>query len=381
MVRAQKNFDDKVAPMCLSELTAPVLHSVLNDEKVKSLSYGAKGIGSQGDGTVQILAHDKDSQSALISYLIRERKMDAYALTVKSGKQVRKAVIPVAGFGTRLYPETRAVKKEFLPIIDKDSLMKPAIMVLLEELNAIGIEEICIIINRAEEAFYKQFFFEGISHEHLQKLPDNSRNYEKTIAEIAKKITFVYQDEQKGFGHAVWQSADFAGNEPVLLLLGDTIYESNSIIPCTKQLLNQFEKYGKSIVAVQNVPLDKVMHYGIFKGVWEDKEETVLNLTDIAEKPTEDIAREYLYVKSAKCAENYYGAFGCYVIGQEVYKRLKEAVKNNIVNLKNEVELTDTLQYVMKNEGLMAFVPNGKSYDLGNPEAYRQTFEEFGKQN
>ena len=379
MIRAQANFDEKIAPMCETELTAPVLHSVLNDEKVKSLSYGAKGIGSQGDGTVQILARDKDSQDALISYLITERKMDAYALTVKSGKQVRKAVIPVAGFGTRLYPETRAVKKEFLPIIDKDSLMKPAIMVLLEELNNIGIEEICIIINRAEEAFYKQFFFGGISAEHLQKLPDNSRNYEKTIAEIAKKITFVYQDEQKGFGHAVWQSADFAGNEPVLLLLGDTIYESEGSVPCTKQLLNQFEKYGKSIVAVQSVPLDKVMHYGIFKGVWEDKEETVLNLTDIAEKPTEDVAREYLCVKSMKCAENYYGAFGCYVIGPEVYKRLKDAVRNNIVNTKGEVELTDALKYVMKNEGLMAFVPDGKSYDLGNPAAYRETFERFGK--
>lgn len=378
MTEAQANFDRKVMPMCPEELEAPVLHSVLNDERVKELTFGAKGVGSQGDGTVQFLAKDEKTQKELVEYLQNERKMTAYSLTLKPNKAVRKAVVPVAGFGTRLYPETRGVKKEFCPVIDKDGLVKPAILVLLEELDRIEIDEICLILNREEQTYYEEFFFKPLSENHYQKLSKQMKQYEDKIKTISRKLRFVYQEEQKGFGHAVYQARNFAGNEPVLLLLGDTIYQSNSNVPCTKQLIEAYEQYGQAMVAVHNVELKDVVHYGIFSGAWENKEETVLNLTTIAEKPSCEKAKDFLSVASRKRPENYFAAFGAYIITGDVFERLEYAIRNGIVNAKGEVELTDALAYVCEQHGMMAFVPDGKSYDLGNAEAYRMTVSEFG---
>ena len=204
------------------------------------------------------------------------------------------------------------------------------------------------------------------------------KKYEEKIKRIAKKLKFVYQDEQRGFGHAVYQAKDFAQGEPVLLLLGDTIYQSNTNVPCTRQLLNVYEQYGQDVVAVQGVPLTDVVNYGIFSGVWENKEETVLKVTGIEEKPDRIKAKDFLCVPSRKSAENYFAAFGAYVITEAVFDRLGDAIRENIVNAKGEVELTDALAYVCEKQGMLAFVPDGKSYDLGNAESYRKTVSEFG---
>lgn len=377
MTEAQALFDEKVAPVSPEELKSPVLHSVLNDDNIKELTYGAKGVGSQGDGTVQLLAKDEESQKKLVDYLENVRHMTSYKLTLKPNTTVRRAVIPVAGFGTRLYPETRGVKKEFCPVVDSDGLLKPGILVLLEELDNIDIEEICLILNREEKAYYEDFFFKPLSDEHYEKLSESMKAYEKKIKRIASKLSFVFQEEQKGFGHAVYQALEFTKSEPVLLLLGDTIYKSNNGIPCTKQLLDAYEKYGLPTVAVQTVPVETVGNYGIFSGVWEDKEEKSFRIARIEEKPNVYKAKEYLGMSSRKAPENYYAAFGAYVITKEIFDRLEDAIANEIVNKKGEVELTDALAFVSNKSGMMAFVPDGKSYDLGNPEAYRKTVAEF----
>lgn len=379
MTEAQSLFDDKVAPMCPEELIAPVLHSVLEDETVRSLTFGAKGVGSQGDGTVQFLAKDEESQRELISYLENIKGMTSYALTLKPHNAIRKAIIPVAGFGTRLYPETRGVKKEFCPVVDKDGLLKPGILVLLEELDDIEIEEICLILNREEQVYYEDFFFKPLPENHYNKLTESMKEYEKKIRRIASKLSFVYQEEQRGFGHAVYQAREFAGDDSVLLLLGDTIYESANSIPCTKQLINAYEEYGIPMVAVQTVPLGTVGNFGIFSGTWENKEETILKLSRIEEKPNKVLAKDYLAVSNRKSAENYYAAFGSYVITKDIFERLDFAIANNIVNAKGEVELTDALAYVCNNSGMAACVIDGRSFDLGNPIAYRSAVAEFGK--
>ncbi len=378
MTEAQALFDEKVAPMCPEELTAPVLHSILDDSMVKSLTYGAKGVGSQGDGTVQFLAKDEKTQEQLAEYLRNKKGMTTYTLTLRPNTAVRKAVIPVAGFGTRLYPETRGVKKEFCPVVDRDGLVKPAILVLLEELDQIEIEEICLILNRDEKEYYEDFFMKPLPLEHYSKLSKDMKAYEDKIKSISKKLKFVFQNEQKGFGHAVYQSCGFAAGEPVLLLLGDTIYRSNTGVPCTRQLLDAYERFGQPMMAVHSVELPEVVHYGIFSGVWEDKEETVLKLTSIVEKPSCEEARDYMSVSNRKRAENYYAAFGAYVITRDVYDRLGYAISQGITSEKGEVELTNALEYVRREKGMMAFVPDGESYDIGNADAYRKTVAEFG---
>lgn len=115
MTEAQTIFDEKVAPMCPSQLQSPILHKTLNDPYLKDLSYGGKGVGSQGDGSIQFLAKDEKCQQQIIAYL-NGLGMSAYALTLKARHTIRKAIIPVAGFGTRLYPATRTMKKDFFPI-------------------------------------------------------------------------------------------------------------------------------------------------------------------------------------------------------------------------------------------------------------------------
>lgn len=378
MVKAQELFDGKLAPMCPEELTAPVLHSVLNDPEIKRLTYGAKGVGSQGDGTVQFLAKDEGTQAALAEYLEKVRGMNTYKLTLKPKAVVRKAIIPVAGFGTRLYPQTRGVKKEFCPVIDKDGLVKPAILVLLEELDTIGIEQISLVINEEEKDFYEAYFNKPLLREHYDKLSIQMQEYEKKIRRIGEKIQFHIQKEQLGFGHAVYQCKEFAGKEPTLLLLGDTIYQSNTTIPCTQQLLEAYEQYGQAMVAVHSVPLEAVVHYGIFSGAWENKEQTVLKLSRIAEKPTCEYAKDFLAVSDKQRVENYYAAFGAYVITDGIFDRLEEMIQQKIME-KNEIQLTGALEYVMKNSGMMAFVPDGRSFDIGNAEAYRETINQFGR--
>lgn len=379
MKEAQQLFDTKVAPKCPQELKAPVLHDVLADEYIASLTYGAKGVGSQGDGTVQFLAKDKETQQMLITYLEETKHMTAYKLTLQPNSVVRKAVIPVAGFGTRLYPETRGVKKEFCPVVDSDGLVKPAILVLLEELDAIDMEEICLIIDREEQKYYDEYFMKPLSMEHYSKLPKKMQDYESKIQHIASKIRFAYQDEKLGFGHAVYQAKRFTEGEPVLMLLGDTIYQSNNTIQCTKQLLNTFDRYGQAMVAIHDVSLNEVASYGIFAGNWENVDETVLKCNRIVEKPTGEYAKEHLGVECKQQKTKYYAAFGAYILTKNVYEELGSMLAENNKNHKSgEVQLTDCLARVMEKEGMFAFVPDGESFDIGNAEAYRKTVAEYG---
>lgn len=375
MVEVQANFDKKVAPACPSQLKSPVLHSVLNDENIQKWIYGAKGVGSQGDGTVQLLARDEECQKALIDYLNNERKMGAFPLTLKPKQQVRKAVIPVAGFGTRLYPASKAVKKDFLPVLDKDGLFKPVLMVLLEQLMQSGIEEVCLIIGEGERPLYEAFFA-PMADENYDKLSKDKQAYENHLVEIGKKIHYVYQKERKGFGHAVYQSRDFAAGEPVLLLLGDMIYDSFIGETCSSQLIKCYEAYGLPVVSMHEVPKEQVVHYGIMHGVWEHTDEKDMRLDCIAEKPTVDYAQENLAVKT-KEGSRYFAVFGQYILTEDVYKVLEDNIRNNKLS-RGEIQLTDALEQVRAESGMMGCRIKGRSYDVGLPQMYVDTVGRFG---
>lgn len=375
MVEVQANFDKKVAPACPSQLRSPVLHSVLNDENIQKWIYGAKGVGSQGDGTVQLLARDEECQKALIDYLNNERKMGAFPLTLRPKQQVRKAVIPVAGFGTRLYPASKAVKKDFLPVLDKDGLFKPVLMVLLEQLMQSGIEEVCLIIGEGERPLYEAFFA-PMADENYDKLSQDKQAYENRLVEIGKKIHYVYQKERKGFGHAVYQSREFASGEPVLLLLGDMIYDSFIGETCSSQLIKCYEAYGLPVVSMHEVPKEQVVHYGIMHGVWEHTDERDMRLDCIVEKPTVDYAQENLAVKT-KEGSRYFAVFGQYILTEDVYKVLEDNIRNNKLS-RGEIQLTDALEQVRAESGMMGCRIKGRSYDVGLPQMYVDTVGRFG---
>lgn len=378
MTEAQTIFDQYIAPMCPEELTAPKLHAMLNDETVKNLTYGGKGVGSQGDGTIQFLAKDRACQETLINYL-KEQGLNTYPLTIQPKHTVRKAIIPVAGFGTRLYPETRIIRKDFFPIVDIDGMVKPVILILLEELVSSGIEEICLVLGDEEErSLYSQFFEKELKEEHLGKLNFDSQNYERHILELGKRIKYVFQKEKRGFGHAVFQCRDFCENEPVLLLLGDTLYRSNTNKPCSLQMLEAFEEYSKPIISIHEIPIDDVSYYGIISGQWIDKYKRALNMSNITEKPTKQYAEEFLGVREND-TKKYYSVFGQYILTPEVFEQLSENINNGITNSKNEFELTTALDQVREKTGMLGIKIDGKMFDMGIPKAFINTISNFSR--
>ena len=378
MTEAEANFDAKVAPMSPA-LWSPKLHAVLQDPIIQPLVWGGKGVGSHGDGSVQFLARSEEAQQQVADYL-NTHGMKAYTLTLKPVHTVRKAIIPVAGFGTRLYPATRALKKDFFPIPCPDGMVRPVILILLEELIQSGIEEICLVLGSEEERNqYSDFFEHPLSDEHLRKLNPEAQEYENHILDIGKRLHYVYQREKRGFGHAVYQAAQCAGNEPVLLLLGDTLYRSESNKPCALQMIEDYERYNRLMVSIHPIPLAEVSRYGILHGVWEDKENNILNVSVMQEKPKASYAEEYLAVRNKKGEKEYYSVFGQYILTPEVFSQLHEDIMQKEIDGDHvtEIELTSALDAVRKRSGMVGVRLRGKMFDMGNPNAFARTIASF----
>ena len=178
-----------------------------------------------------------------------------------------------------------------------------------------------------ERIQYTEFFERQLSDEHLHKLNKEAQEYENRILDIGKRLHYVYQHEKRGFGHAVFQTAEFANNEPVLLLLGDTLYRSQSNKPCSLQLIECYERYNQLMVSIHPIPLAEVSHYGILSGVWEDKDHTILNVSVMHEKPKASYAEEFLGVRNKEGEKEYYSVFGQYVLTPDVFAQLDADIK------------------------------------------------------
>ena len=380
MTEAEAMFDKYIAPMSPA-LWAPKLHQVLQDPAIQPWVWGGKGVGSHGDGSVQFLARSADDQQRLVDYL-NSQGMKAYSLTLNPVHTVRKAIIPVAGFGTRLYPATRALKKDFFPIPCADGMVRPVILILLEELVKSGVEEICLVLGSEEERIqYTDFFERQLSEEHLRKLNKEAQEYENRILDIGKRLRYVYQHEKRGFGHAVFQALEFVNNEPVLLLLGDTLYRSQTNKPCALQLIEQYERYNQLMVSIHPVPLTEVSHYGILSGVWEDKDHTNLNVSVMYEKPKASYAEDFLGVRNKDGEKEYYSVFGQYILTPEVFAQLEADIQKADAegDTTREIELTAALEAVRQKSGMMGVRLKGTMYDMGNPNALRNCVRYFSK--
>ena len=380
MTDAEAMFDKYIAPMSPA-LWAPKLHQVLQDPNIQPMVWGGKGVGSHGDGSVQFLARSAEDQQRLVDYL-NAQGMKAYPLTLNPVHTVRKAIIPVAGFGTRLYPATRALKKDFFPIPCPDGMVRPVILILLEELVKSGVEEICLILGSEEERIqYTEFFERQLSEEHLRKLNKEAQEYENRILDIGKRLHYVYQHEKRGFGHAVFQAVEFAGGEPVLLLLGDTLYRSQINKPCALQLIERYERYNQLMVSIHPIPLAEVSHYGILSGVWEDKDCTILNVSVMHEKPKASYSEEFLGVRNKEGEKEYYSVFGQYILTPEVFLQLEADIQkaDEEGDTTREIELTAALEAVRQKSGMMGVRLKGTMYDMGNPNALRNCVRYFSK--
>jgi len=374
MMEAQSNIDRYATPVCPEELTAPTLHKVLNHPPIREHVWGGKGVGSQGDGTAQFLARSEADQDAVIEILERDFHMPALKLTLNSGPKVRKAVIPAAGFGTRLFPATKAAKKELFPVIDRDGIAKPAILIIVEEALNAGIEEIIIIVQRDDLNDFYSLFNQQISIENYNKLPPHFQEYSRRILDMGKRISFVIQQNQEGFGHAVYSTRESVVDEPFLLMLGDHIYRSTGAVSCAQQMIDAYNKHGTSVVGLKRTPQDLIHSFGVVTGTWlEDNK--ILSITEFAEKPTIDYARTNLRVPGIPEGE-YLTVFGQYVIKPELFDLLEMNIKNNLRE-RGEFQLTSALDRLRQIDGFNGLMIDGKRFDIGIPEHYLETLSTF----
>jgi len=374
MVEAQTFFDRFAIPVCPGELQAPVLHKVLNYEPLKPYVLGAKGVGSQGDGTAQLLTRSQVDQQAVIEILERDLGMPCLSLTLRAGQKVRKAVIPAAGFGTRLFPATKAAKKELFPIVDQDGIAKPAILYIVEEALNAGIEEVILIVQEHDLDAFQSFFNIQITVENFNKLSTRFQEYAQRIIEIGRRVSFVTQEMQEGFGHAVYCAKDVVGNEPFLLMLGDHLYRSEKEDSCAKQLIEAYNQHRISILGLRRTSEDQIENFGTVGGVWIE-DQNLLNVTQFFEKPTVDYARNNLRVPGLPENE-YLTVFGQYIIKPEIFDFLEEHIANN-VRERGEFQLTSALDRLRRADGFQGLMMEGQRFDIGLPEHYLTTLRTF----
>ncbi|MEM9673457.1 MAG: UTP--glucose-1-phosphate uridylyltransferase GalU [Bacteroidota bacterium] len=265
---------------------------------------------------------------------------------------IKKAVIPAAGLGTRFLPATKAQPKEMLPIIDT-----PTIQYVVQEAVDSGIEDILIISGKGKRTIEDHFDRNFELESRLAKKEDE-RFYNEVmrIADMAN-IHYIRQKEVNGLGDAIYHARQHVGNEPFAVLLGDTIV--NSIIPVTQQLIDSYEQYRCSIIAVEEVPHDKVSRYGIAGG--QSVSEKIMEVQNLVEKPSPNEAPSNLAIA------------GRYILTPEIFR----AIENTPKGKGNEVQLTDALHLLMKRERLVSNTIEGKRYDIGNKLDFLKTTVEF----
>jgi UTP-glucose-1-phosphate uridylyltransferase/mevalonate kinase len=374
MVEAQAFFDRYAQPACPEELTAPVLHRVLEYEPLKPHIWGGKGVGSQGDGTAQFIARSETDQQAVIEIIERDLKMPCLTLTLRTGQKVRKAVIPAAGFGTRLFPASKAAKKELFPIIDRDGIAKPAILLIVEEALNAGIDEVIIIVQEHDLEPFHSFFNVQVTIENFNKLPRHFQDYAQHLLEIGRRVSFVTQPTQEGFGHAVYCAREAVGGEPFLLMLGDHLYRSNNGKSCAQQLIEAYNRYGISVLGLRRTPEDEIGNFGTATGVWTE-ENLLINVTEFAEKPTLDYARSNLRTPGL-AEDEYLTVFGQYIIKPQLFDYLEEHITNN-VRERGEFQLTSALDRLRREDGFLGLILDGQRYDIGLPEHYLETLQTY----
>ncbi len=374
MTEAQQFFNRYAAPACPQELTAPVLNRVLSYEPLKPHIWGGKGVGSQGDGTAQFIARSAADQQAIIEILERDLNLPSLKLTLSAGAKVRKAVIPAAGFGTRLFPASKATKKELFPIVDRDGIAKPAILLIVEEALEAGIEEVVIIVQEGDLDSFRDFFNLQVSIENFNKLPRHFQDYARRLLDMGRRVSFVIQPRQEGLGHAVYSAREAVNGEPFLLMLGDHIYRSESERSCARQLVDAFNHGGVSVIGLRQTPEAQLANFGTVTGVWV-QDENLLNITEFAEKPTIEYARDNLRVAGLP-ADEYLTIFGQYIIKPQVFDYLEEHIANN-VRERGEFQLTSALDRLRQEDGFLGLVIDGSRFDIGLPDYYLETLQTF----
>ena len=269
---------------------------------------------------------------------------------------VKKAIIPAAGLGTRFLPATKAQPKEMLPIVDK-----PTLQYIIEEAVASGIKEILIITGRnkksIEDHFDKSVELElELEQKGKQDLLEMVRNISNMI-----NIHYIRQKEPNGLGHAIHCAKSFIGDEPFAVMLGDDVVDAEK--PCLKQLIEAYEEYHTTILGVQQVANEDVDKYGIVEGKYIVN--GIYKVKDLIEKPDIETAPSNIAI------------LGRYIITPEIF----DILENTKPGKNGEIQLTDGLKTLCKNQAMYAYVFEGKRYDVGDKLGFLEATVDFALKN
>lgn len=271
--------------------------------------------------------------------------------------KVRKAIIPAAGLGTRLLPNTKSIPKEMLPLVDK-----PVLQYIVEEAVAAGVEEILIITNRGKSPI--EDYFDYAPDLEARLLSDGKEKEARTVREVADMadVYFLRQKETKGLGHAIWRAKSFVGDEPFGILLGDDIMLSDT--PVLKQLVDAAETNHCSAIAIREFPGEEICKYSSVK-LEEKLSDRVYRIGDMNEKPT-----------MAERLSNY-AIMGRYVLTPAIF----DILANTAPGRNNEIQLTDGMKQLCYVEPMCAVDFEGRRYDTGNLKGYLESIIDFALKN
>ena len=267
--------------------------------------------------------------------------------------KIRKAIIPAAGLGTRFLPATKAVPKELLPIVDI-----PTIQYIVKEAVESGIEDIIFVTGRGKNSILDHFDANPELEDKLEREGKNDLLHLLRETSTMARVISVRQQVPRGLGDAVLCAKDLIGDEPFLVLLGDDLVDAAT--PCSKQMMDVFEKYNKSVVALMRVPDEDVPRFGICGG--HPASERVYNLDTMVEKPSLSEAPSNLAI------------VGRYILKPSIFKYLEEIE----LGKGGELQLTDAMARMMKVEGFIGYEFTGDRYDAGDKFGFLQAGIAYG---
>ena len=273
--------------------------------------------------------------------------------------KIQRAIFPAAGLGTRFLPATKAQPKEMLPLVDK-----PIIQYAIEEAINSEIESLVIITGRGKNAIEDHF---DVSYELEKTLEERGKSdllgRVRTVSELAH-IAYIRQKEALGLGHAVSMARDLVNDEPFAVLLGDDVITGE--VPCIRQMMDIYEKYRASVVALMEVPEDETGRYGVIKGTpLPDCDGSIFEVEDMVEKPAKGTAPSNLAI------------IGRYILTPGIFTALEETGKGS----GGEIQLTDGLRRLLSRERILAYKFKGKRYDAGDKLGFLQATVEFALKN
>ena len=291
-------------------------------------------------------------------------------------KPIQKAIIPIAGYGTRLFPATKAVPKALFPIIDQDGIAKPVIQLIIEEALAAGVEEVCLVA-QPQQVEPIADYFSGTVADAIREKAELAAQADR-LAEIGERLHFAIQAEPEGFGHAIYCAKDFAAGEPVIILLGDHLYISGAEVSCAKQLVEVYTQVGQSVTSLDLCHESELSLNGIVHGSPVVRSPRMFTLAQISEKPTVEFAQEHLRVEGIP-DQQYLCNFGIDLLTPILFDILDYNYRHQIVT-HGEIQLRDAMSEMIKQEGMYGYRVAGKRYDTGNPEDLLKTVNAFGLQ-